>query len=100
MPAVLSVGEGCFFLSLHWSGIPRKDGPAPAAFAAVAGYLFSPATEKIAQRLLHLQQVQITFFPLTTSPFISPYPGRLVVLGLTALCDSFSVYIGSSPKER
>ena len=26
--------------------------------------------------------------------------GWLVVLGLTALCDSISVYIGASPKER
>ena len=26
--------------------------------------------------------------------------GWLVVLGLTALCDSISVYIGPSPKER
>ena len=26
--------------------------------------------------------------------------GWLVVLGLTALCDNISVYIGPSPKER
>ena len=26
--------------------------------------------------------------------------GWLVVLGLTALCDSISVYIGPSPKEK
>ena len=28
------------------------------------------------------------------------YFGWLVVLGLTALCDSISVYIGPSPIER
>ena len=30
----------------------------------------------------------------------TPYVGWLVVLGLTALWDNISVYIGPSPKER
>ena len=34
--------------------------------------------------------------PLSARPWV----GWLVVLGLTALTDSISVYIGPSPKER
>ena len=34
------------------------------------------------------------------SQHINVMVGKLVVLGLTALSDSISVYIGPSPKER
>ena len=37
---------------------------------------------------------------LSGLPNVSYSVGWLVVLGLTALCDNISVYIGPSPKER
>ena len=39
----------------------------------------------------------VSFFPLDV---LDELVGWLVVLGLTALCDNISVYIGPSPKER
>ena len=35
-----------------------------------------------------------------THVYASVLVGWFVVLGLTALCDSISVYIGPSPRER
>ena len=48
----------------------------------------------------HSQRLQVKSFLCITKKLLKHLVGWLVVLGLTALGDSISVYIGPSPRER
>ena len=109
----------------HWrvSDIDHRHIGACCACSKCETFLFAPVLvivlwpqyrEKIAQYML--RAIAVLYFPicaLKSCPApdafaagaghyvsLTAYIGWLVVLGLTALIDSNSVYIGPSPKER